>query len=126
MYSDPDVREKEIKNMSAAFEALKTDILPKLRRSKLSVNVDVVGRTDEQILAQMKSDPKVLSLEEMLRAASLTTDLNEQLKFYQTTQENFPKCIRAKNNTGVIFMALGKTDEAIAEFEKLKLFKIMT
>ena len=85
MYSDPDVREKEIKNMSAAFEALKTDILPKLRRSKMMVNVDKIGRTDEQILAQMKSDPKVLSLEEMLYAATLTKDLNEQLKFYQAT-----------------------------------------
>ena len=71
MYSDPDVREKEIKNMSAAFEALKTDILPKLRRSKMIVNADMIGRTDEQILAQMKADPKVLSLEEMLRAGSL-------------------------------------------------------
>jgi len=120
MYSDPDVREKEIKNMSAAFEALKTDVLPKLRRSKLSVNVDVVGRTDDQILAQMRSNPKVLGLEEMLRAGSLSKDPAEQLKFYQTTQENFPKCIRAKNNTGVTFMALGKTDEAIAEFEKAK------
>ena len=60
MYSDPDVREKEIKNMSSAFEALKTDILPKLRRSKMTVNTDRIGRTDEQILAQMKSDPKVL------------------------------------------------------------------
>jgi len=120
MYSDPDVREKEIKNMSAAFEKLKTDILPKLRRSKLAVNVDVIGRSDEQILSQMRSDPKVLSLEEMLRAASLSTDQNEQLKFYQVTQENFPKCFRAKNNTGVTFMAMGKTDEAIAEFEKAK------
>jgi len=120
MYSDPDVREKEIKNMSAAFEKLKTDILPKLRRSKLAVNVDVVGRSDEQILSQMRSDPKVLGLEEMLHAGSLSTDQNEQLKFYQITQENFPKCFRAKNNTGVTFMALGKTDEAIAEFEKAK------
>ncbi|MCK7538750.1 MAG: hypothetical protein MZV63_51255 [Marinilabiliales bacterium] len=74
MYSDPEVREKEIKNMSAAFEALKTDILPKLRRSKMMVNVDKIGRSDEQILAQMKSDPKVLSLEEMLYAATLTKD----------------------------------------------------
>ena len=61
MYPDPDVREKEIKNMSAAFEVLKTDILPKLRRSKMMVNVDKIGRSDEQILAQMKADPKVLS-----------------------------------------------------------------
>jgi hypothetical protein len=120
MYSDPDVREKEIKNMSTAFEVLKTDILPKLRRSKLAVNTDKVGRTDEQILAQMRSDPKALGIEELLRAATLTNDPNEQLKFYQTTADLFPKCIRAKNNMGITYMTLGKTDEGIAEFEKAK------
>jgi hypothetical protein len=120
MYSDPDVREKEIKNMATAFEVLKTDILPKLRRSKMMINTDKIGRDDNQILAQMKSDPKALSLEEMLRAGSLTKDLNEQLKFYQVTAENFPKDIRAANNVGCTYMALGKTDEAIAAFEKAR------
>ena len=120
MYADPDVREKEIKNMSAAFEALKTDILPKLRRSKMLVNVDKVGRSDEQILAQMRSDPKALSLEEMIRSASLTTDQNEQLKFNLATAESYPKDIRAANNVGCSYMALGKTTEAIAAFEKAK------
>jgi Flp pilus assembly protein TadD/outer membrane protein OmpA-like peptidoglycan-associated protein len=120
MYSDPDVREKEIKNMSAAFEALKTDILPRLRRSKMIVNVDKVGRSDEQILAQAKSDPSVLSLEEMLYAATLTTDANEQLKFYQAAAASNPKCIRAANDIGYTYMTLGKTDEAIAAFEKAK------
>jgi tetratricopeptide (TPR) repeat protein len=120
MYSDPDVREKEIKNMSSAFEVLKTDILPKLRRSKLAVNADRIGRTDEQILSQMRSDPKVLGVEEMLHAAVLTSDPNEQLKFYQATAEAFPKCIRAKNNMGITYMTLGKFDEGIAELEKAK------
>jgi tetratricopeptide (TPR) repeat protein len=120
MYADPDVREKEIKNMSAAFEALKTDILPKLRRSKMLVNVDKVGRSDEQILSQMRSDPKVLSLEESVRSASLTTDLNEQLKFNQATADNNPKDFRAANNVGCSLMALGKTTEAVAAFEKAK------
>jgi Flp pilus assembly protein TadD len=120
MYSDPDVREKEIKNMSAAFEVLKTDILPKLRRSKMAINVDKVGRTDEQILAQAQSDPKVLSLEEMLYAATLTKDANEQLKFYQAAFEAYPKCIRAANNIGYTLIALGKTDDAIAALEKAK------
>ena len=120
MYSDPVVREKEIKNMAAAFETLKKDILPKLRRSKLFVNVDLVGRSDEQILAQIKSDPKVLSLEEMLYAATLTKDVSEQLKFYQITAENFPKCIRAQNNIGYSYLWLGKPDEAIAALEKAK------
>ena len=120
MYADPEVREKEIRNMATAFETLKTDILPRLRRSKMMVSVDKVGRSDEQILSQMKSDPKVLSLEEMLRAGTLTTDLNEQLKFYQATAESYPKCIRAQNNIGYTYMALDKTDEAIAAFEKAK------
>jgi tetratricopeptide (TPR) repeat protein len=120
MYSDADVREKEIKNMAAAFETLKTDILPKLRRSKMIVNVDKVGRSDEQILAQMRQDPKALGLEEQLRAGELTTDLNERLKFYQITLENTPKCIRAANNVGTTFMDLGKVDDAVAAFEKAK------
>jgi len=120
MYSDPDVREKEIKNMASAFEVLKTDILPKLRRSKLMVNADKIGRSDEQILAQMKADPKLLSLEEMLYSATLTKDLNEQLKFYQATAENNPKCVRAHNNIGYTYMALGKTDEAVKAFEAAK------
>lgn len=120
MYSDPDQREKEIKNMSSAYEALKTDILPKLRRSKMTVNVDNIGRTDEQILAQMRSDAKVLSLEEMLHAGALATDANEKLAFYQATAENFPKCIRAHNNVGASYLSLGKADEALAALEKAK------
>ena len=120
MYSDPDVREKEIKNMSAAFESLKTDILPRLRRSKMLISVDKIGRSDEQILAQAKSDPKVLSLEEMLYAATLTKDANEQLKFYQAALEAYPKDFRAANNVGYSYMALGKTAEATAAFEVAK------
>lgn len=55
MYSDPVVREREIKNMSSAYEALKDEILPKLRRSVMTVNVDKISRTDEQILALARS-----------------------------------------------------------------------
>lgn len=120
MYSDPEVRENEIKNMAAAFEVLKTDILPRLRRSKMMVNVDKVGRTDAQILSQMRSDPSVLSLEEMLYAPSLTNDLDEKLKFYQAAAKYNPTCIRAHNNVGYTLMALGKTDASIAEFEAAK------
>jgi tetratricopeptide (TPR) repeat protein len=120
MYSDPAVREKEIKNMSAAFEELKKDILPKLRRSKLFVNVDIIGRGDEQILSQMRSDPKVLSVEEMLFAGTLTKDLNELLKFYQAAADNYPKDIRGHVNVSYAALLLGKSDDAIAALEKAK------
>jgi tetratricopeptide (TPR) repeat protein len=120
MYSDPDVREKEIRNMSAAFEVLKTDILPKLRRSQFLLNVDKVGRSDEQILAQFKADPTALSLEELLYAGTLTQDFNEKLAIYQKTSELNPKCLRAANNVGYCYIALGKADEAIAALEKAR------
>jgi len=120
MYSDPEVRNKEIKNMSAAFEVLKKDILPQLRRSKFMLNIDKVGRSDEQILAQINSDPKALSVEELLYAATLTKDTNEKLKYYQITSDQFPKCIRAANNIGYCYLLLGKADEALAALDKAK------
>lgn len=118
MYNDPEVREREIKNMSAAYEELKDEILPRLRRSKVIVNTEVIGRSDDEILSQMKSDPKALSVEEMLRAAFLTQDMNEALRFYQVAAENNPKDVRPANNIGYAYLALGKTDEALAAFQK--------
>lgn len=118
MYSDPAVREKEIKNMTAAFEALKTEVLPKLRRSQMIVKVDVVGRTDAEITAKMKADPTGLTVEEMLRAGALSTDANEQLKFYQTAAQTYPADFRAINNVGYAYVKLNMPTEANAAFTK--------
>ncbi|MFO7756295.1 MAG: hypothetical protein R6V34_09955 [Bacteroidales bacterium] len=120
MYSDPEVREEEIRNMSEAFEELKDDILPQLRRSKLIVNVNKIGRSDQEILEQINSDPAVLDLEELLYAATLTDDLEEQLKYYRIAAEQVPECLRAHNNVGAVSLKLGNTDDAKAAFEKAK------
>ncbi|TFH37034.1 MAG: hypothetical protein E4G95_05155 [Bacteroidia bacterium] len=118
MYSDPVVREREIKNMASAFDALKTDVLPKLRRSKIIVNVNKIGRSDEEILEAIKSDPTALDIEELLYAATLTKDAKEQLKYYEIAASQVPKCIRAHNNVGVTNMKLGNIDAAKTAFEK--------
>jgi len=123
MYQDPVVREKEIKNMSAAYEALAEDILPKLRRSKLIVDVNLVGLNDEEILAAMRGDASALSLEQMLYGASLTTDAEEMLKFYQMATVKDPKCYRAWNDVGYAYLKLGKADEAMAALETAKALK---
>ena len=123
MYSDPVVREQEIKNMAAAFEVLKDDILPKLRRSKLIVNVNKIGRSDEEIIEQINSDPTVLNIEELLYAATLTDNPEEQLKYYQIAAKQVPKCVRAHNNVGAVALKLGNIDEAKAAFEKAKAIK---
>ncbi|MDM8002206.1 MAG: tetratricopeptide repeat protein [Bacteroidota bacterium] len=123
MYQDPAVREQEIKNMSTAYESLAEQILPQLRRSKLIVDVNLIGLSDEEILAAIKSDPSVLSLEQMLYAATLTNDPNEMLKYYQLATEKDPKCFRAWNNVGWAYLQMGKADEAIVALEKAKALK---
>ena len=123
MYQDPVIREKEIKNMSAAYEALADEILPMLRRSKFIVDVDLVGLNDDEILTAMRGDVSALSLEQMLYAGSLTTDPNEMLKFYQLATEKDPKCFRAWNNVGYTYLSMGKSVEGMAALEKAKALK---
>lgn len=123
MYSDPVVREKEIKNISAAYKEIADKILPQLRRSVMTVNVDVVGKSDEEIINLAKTDPAKLNEEEILYAATLTNNNNEKLAIYQAAAQNFPESYRAHNNVGYICMLLGKTAEAKAAFEKAQALK---
>lgn len=120
MYSDPEVREKEIKNISAAYDDLKVKILPQLRRSKLAINVTVNGKTDQELTALAQSKPDSLKLEELLYAANLSTDLNAKLTIYQAAANKYPSDFRAKNNCGYIYIKLNKMAEAKASFEAAK------
>jgi len=123
MYSDPVVREKEIKNIAAAFEEIAEKVLPKLRRSMLNINIDKIGYSDEEIAELAKTNPDTLNLEEMLYAATLTEDLDEKLAIYQKAAENYPECFRAKNNVGHVYVKLGKVEEAKEAFMAAKELK---
>lgn len=112
MYEDPEVREQELRKMSEAFVVLAEDILPKLRRSELKIDVDEIGFSDEEIADYIDSKPDTLDLEEMLYAASLTDDDNKKLEIYQATLERHPECLRAQNNVGVMHIKLGDLDAA--------------
>ena len=123
MYQDPVVREKEIKNMSTAYLALADEILPQLRRSKFIVDVDLIGLSDDEIRAAIKGDASALTYEQMLYAATLTTDVNEQLKYYEMATVKDPKDYRGWNNVGWAYLNMGKADEAMVAFEKAKALK---
>jgi Flp pilus assembly protein TadD len=120
MYSDPVVREKEIRNISAAFDDIKVKILPELRRSKLTVNIEVTGKTDEQLLALVQSNPDSLTVEELLFAATLTGDMNMKLSAYQAAAKKSSSDFRAINNAGYVLVKLGRFAEAKAAFESAK------
>jgi Flp pilus assembly protein TadD len=120
MYPDPVVREKEIKNISAAYGEIAEEVLPKLRRSVMSVDVDVVGKSDEQLKSLSMSDPKSLGLEEVLYAATLTNDLKDKAAIYKAATEKFPSCVRAANNLGHVYLQQGKVEDAKTAFDAAK------
>lgn len=118
MYPDVDKREQEIKNMAATYKELAEDILPKLRRSEVSLKYKVNGYSDEELTALSKSNPDTLNVEELLKAASLTNDLNEQLRIYKEAERLNPSDYRCANNVGYVLFQQGKSAEAAAEFQK--------
>ena len=118
MYEDPEEREQQIRNMSQAFRELSEGILPELRRARLIANYEVVGRSDAEISQQMKSDPTKLSIEEMLYAATLTNDQNEQMAIYQEAVKEFAADPRAYNNIGRIYFMQGNYDRARKFFQQ--------
>jgi tetratricopeptide (TPR) repeat protein len=120
MYSDPVVREKEIKNISEAFEEIKEEILPELRRAKFTVNVEKVGWSDDELKQWVSDDIDTLVLEELLYVATLVDDLDTKEKVYAKAWEKYPGCIRAASNLGTIQLAKGDMDAAKASFEAAK------
>lgn len=112
MYNDPEEREQQIKNISAGFRELADGILPQLRRARLTINYEVIGRNDEQIESQLTTDATQLSVEEMLYAATLTEDLNRQEQIYKQTTTVYPNDCRAYNNIAAIEFAKGNYAEA--------------
>ena len=112
MYKDPQEREQQIKNISAAFRELADGILPQLRRSRMIINYETVGRSDEQIKDQFKADASKLSVEELLYAATLTEDANEKENVYKTTARVYPNDGRAYNNLASLEYAKGNFDAA--------------
>ena len=112
MYKDPQEREQQIRNMSEGFRELADGILPELRRSRLIINYQTIGRSDKQIKQQYATDPTKLSIEELLYAASLTNDVKAKKAIYKKTTELYDRDYRAYNNLAAL--ALNEGDEHTA------------
>ncbi|MTK51955.1 tetratricopeptide repeat protein [Paludibacter sp.] len=118
MYSDPEQREHEIRNLSAAFKNIAQDILPQLRRSKLQLTLDLIGKSDEQIAKLAQENAKSLNVEELLYAATLTNDASTKAGIYEKVVDLFPGDIRGYNNLGTIKFNQGNYAEASRLFAK--------
>lgn len=118
MYPDPETREREIKNISFVYEDLAGTILPQLRRSRLTANIEIIGKSDDEIREAWTSNPKQLSVNELLYAATLTDNETEREKIYQYATVNFSQDYRGWNNLGTFFYRYGEMDKAKQSFER--------
>lgn len=118
MYQDPQEREQQIRNMSAGFRELADGILPELRRSRLIINYETIGRSDDQIKEQYNADPTKLSADELLYAAALEDNADKKEAIYKKTAEIYPNDNRAFNNVAALEFAKGNNDAAKEYLEK--------
>ena len=103
MYSDPEVREKEIKNMSAVYQSLKKEILPELRRARFIANVEFTNYSNEELLALIDENIDILDEEALLRAASVVKDNASKIEIYKKAIEKYSSA-RAQYNLGVAYI----------------------
>ncbi|MDR1004315.1 MAG: tetratricopeptide repeat protein, partial [Prevotellaceae bacterium] len=118
MYQDPERREQEIKNISSVYKTLADEILPQLRRSRLTLNYEVIGKSDDEIANLASADPGKLSIEELLYAATLTKDAAKQTDIYTKATQLFPNDYRAYNNLGKLSYQAGQLDRAESYLKK--------
>ncbi|HCS88081.1 MAG TPA: hypothetical protein DIW30_06725 [Bacteroidales bacterium] len=118
MYSDPEEREAQIKNLSAVYKNIADEILPALRRSRLILTTDIIGKSDDEIKTLASSDPSQLSVEELLYSATLTTDNAEKIRIYKKAIELYPGDYRAYNNLGLVQFAQGDVADARRNYAK--------
>ena len=120
MYSDPAVREKEIKNMSAVYSTLAKEVLPELRRARFIANVEYKNYTNEELLQLIEENIDVLDETALLRAATLVEDNDQKVAIYKKAADKFDSAA-AQYNLGVTYIKmdkLSKAEEALEELAK--------
>ena len=118
--SDPAKREQEIRNMAVIYKEIEDEILPPLRRAEITVSCFEPALSDDEIAQFATSDPDALNINQMLYAATLTTDPNAQLNIYKTVIEKHPGDWRGYNNAGYVSAELGDYDGADVYFAKAR------
>ncbi|MDE6716272.1 MAG: hypothetical protein K2J74_07320, partial [Muribaculaceae bacterium] len=118
MYKDPEDRERELRNLSSVFDQLAETILPKLRFSRLTASINVIGKSDDEIKEAFAKDPKSLSIDEILYCATLYSDNGKKMEVYEAAAKIYPNDYRTFNNLGMTQYIAGNYDAAAANFAK--------
>lgn len=117
MYPDPEQREKEIRNLSSVFNELADQILPQLRYSRVMASINVIGKSDQELINLFNSNPKELTVDEILYIATLTDDNTKKMEVYNKACELYPNDYRTFNDLGLTQYVAGDYKGAKSNFE---------
>lgn len=120
MYKDPEERETQLRYLASVFEQLADQILPQLRYSRITASIDIIGKSDEELINLAKTNPAALNVDEILYAATLVKDPTVKEQIYKSATALFGKDFRTWNNLGMIQYQLGNYAAAKTSFEKSK------
>lgn len=118
LYKDPEEREREIRNISTVFNELADQILPQLRYSRVMATINVIGKSDEELINLYNTDPEKLTVDEILYVATLTDDNTRKQAIYEKAMQLYPNDYRAVNNLGVTQYAAGDYAAAAKNFDR--------
>ena len=118
MYKDPEIREREIRNLSSVFDQLAKEVLPKLRYSRLTASINTIGKTDEEMAAAFSANPASLSVEELLHYASTLSSNADQLNAYRASTVAYPNDYRTWNDLGLCQYKAKDYSSALSSFNK--------
>lgn len=118
MYKDPELRERELRNLATVFDQLADQILPQLRYSRITASIDVIGKSDQEIKSLFASDPSQLTVEEILYCASLTDDNAQRMQIFETATRLYPNDYRTWNDLGLTQYVARNYDAAKESFTK--------
>ncbi|MBE6215834.1 MAG: hypothetical protein E7123_06360 [Bacteroidales bacterium] len=113
MYSDPAVREQEIKNMSAVYKTLASNVLPELRRARFIANVEYTNYSNEELLKLIEENIDVLDETALLRAATLVKENDQKVALYKKAVEKFDSA-NGQYNLAVTYIKMDKLADAKA------------
>lgn len=111
MYSDPAVREREIRNMSQVYKEINNKVFPELRRARFIAETDFKNFSDAELEELSNKAITMLDEEGLLRVAANSTSKARKEEIYKRAVKSFGSD-RANFNLALLALDADDVDAA--------------
>lgn len=119
MYSDPAVREREIRNMSQVYSEINDKVFPELRRARFIADVDYQNFSDEELVELSRKAINMLDEEGLLRVAANSTSKARKEELYNRAVKDFGSD-KARFNLAALSLDDNNPDSALSYLNGIK------